>query len=169
MKKLVLILTVAFVGVAAWSQSPSSDVDLTKKQLAKVTGFCVVVSVQPDSLASLLPVSSIQTDVELKMRIAHMPILTADQYVTDTGSGAGLVTITVGGVRSSTSPIWAISLNAACTQSAQLLRDPRVGTLGLTWFDSIVIITGETNVAQFREYIKDSVDKFINLYLSANP
>jgi hypothetical protein len=60
MKKLVLILTMAFVGVAAWSQSSSVD-EGTRKQLAGVTGFQVLVQVVPDSLASLLPVSSIQT------------------------------------------------------------------------------------------------------------
>jgi len=55
MKKLVLILTIALVGVAAWfAQSSASYEDLLKKELAGVSAFLVRVSVEPDSLASLL-------------------------------------------------------------------------------------------------------------------
>ena len=105
MKKLVLILTIALVGVAAWSQSSPSYDDLVRKQLAGVPGFKVSVSVSPDSLASLLPISSIQTDVELRLRIAHIPVMPQDfSFVLNKAglkgiTSIGWISVSVDGVR----------------------------------------------------------------------
>ena len=165
MKKLVLILTIALVGVAAWSQSSSSG--FLKQQLAGVTGFVVSVSVKPDSLALLLPISSIRTDVELKLRIAHIPVLPGDQP--SMNFNAGMISVEVDGVRSSSSPTWAIYLRVECSQWAHLIRDPHVVTEGLTWSDGTVAMFGEAKVPDLRDEIKDLIDEFVNLYLASNP
>jgi hypothetical protein len=171
MKKLVLVLTIALVGVAAWSQSYE---DFVRKELAGVPGFKVSVSVSPDGLASLLPISSIKTDVELKLRIAHIPVIPEDSSLVLNKAGLkglliiGWITVSVDGVRSS-SGLWAISLRAECTQTAELMRDSSISTTGLTWHEDTIAMYGENVVPQLRETIKDWIDEFVNLYLSANP
>ena len=59
MRKLAAVFALALFAIAAWGQSPSYDESI-RKQLVGVPGFFVLVSVNPDTLASLLPVSSIQ-------------------------------------------------------------------------------------------------------------
>ena len=132
-----------------------------------MTGFSVSVGVSPGSLASLLPMSSIKTDVELKLRIAHLPVLATEQSLRDIN--AGTILVTVNGVHHSSLPLWAISLRAECTQFALLMRDRSIPALGVTWVEGNVFLVGEGAVPQLRENIKDWIDEFVNLYLTANP
>jgi hypothetical protein len=180
MKKLVLILTIALVGVAAWSQSSSSDEEkwlkFEKEQLAGLTGgFVVRVLVNPDSdpdsLASLLPISSIQTDVELKLRIAHITVLTEAQLLESgkANAGVGSINVDVLGVHNPSVPIWAISISVLCGQKAQLARNPSIGTIGLAAAYNNVFMFRDDTVSLAREQIKDLIDKLLNLYLAANP
>jgi hypothetical protein len=165
MKKLVVVVTLALVSIAAWGQASSYDESI-RRQLVGVPGFFVLVTVNPDSMAALLPVSSIQTDVELRLRIAHMTVLTTGQSLT---GKAGTIFVNVRGIRTANTPIWAIGIETNCLQSAYLLRDPQVLTTGLTWADGGVVLCLENQLSSVRENIKDLIDKFVNLYLSANP
>ncbi len=167
----MLILMIALVGIAAWSQSSSalsslSD-EMTKIELAGITGFYVSVSVSPDSLASLLPISSIQTDVELKLRIARIPVLPLSQAASAVAHGA-MIAVSVDGVQPSSGQVWAINLRVECLQPASLARNPHISTMGITWWDGTIAVYGDYVVPDFREVIKDKIYKFLNLYLSAN-
>ena len=168
----MLILMIALVGIAAWSQSSSALSSLSdamaKTELAGITGFYVSVSVSPDSLTSLLPISSIQTDVELKLRIARIPVLPLSQAASAVAHGA-MIEVSVDGVRAIERSVWAINLRVECLQTASLDRNPHVSTMGITWWDGTIAVYGDYVVPDFREVIKDKIDKFLNLYLSANP
>ena len=165
MRKPAIILTLVFVTVTVWGQSSSYDESI-KKQLVGAPGFFVFVSVSPDSLAALLPVSSIQTDVELRLRIAHIAVLTTGQSL---NSQAGTIFVSVRGTRTTNTPIWAVGLETNCLQSAHLSRDPQISTTGLTWADGGVVLCLQDQLSVVRDDIKDLIDKFVNLYLAANP
>jgi hypothetical protein len=142
--------------------------DLEAQTLRGLKGVGVVVEkLRPEVERSGLTVSLIQTDVELKLRLAGIPVLT-DAEVLDTPGypylyiQATIVVLSNG---------WAYSVLAALKQLAILERDPAIKSYdAITWRENTVATIGPSRaVAEVRSDIKDLTDKFINAYLSVNP
>lgn len=128
--------------------------------LSKLTGVQVVVeSIRPDLEQLGVSVKNIQTDAELALRRAGVPVLTAQ----DSNPTFASLQIVLNGI--SSSGIYAVSLDVNLMQKAFLPRHPLIPFLVRTWNASSVELVGENNVGSIREAVRDLVNQFVNDYL----
>jgi hypothetical protein len=103
----------------------------------------------------------IQTDVESKLRLAGMQILTTEQKA-KAGAAISFAVVTVTADASSAN----VSLRLA--QDVILYRDSTITLpLAVTWETSSVM--SNPNRSRVSDFINDEVDKFLNAWLTANP
>ncbi len=133
-----------------------ADDEYARRSLAGLAGVDVVIEGLSSGADKLgLTKDAIQTDVELKLRLAGMQIVALSSVflwisvtVTKSGNAADIL----------------VELD----QPVRLVRDPTILTpTGCTWSKSTV---GANPTAEgIRNIIKDSVDSFLNAWLSENP
>ena len=146
------------------------DNDNTRNTLVGLRGVCVSVTpIDEDAQRMGLTQIQVQTDVELKLRQAGIPVLTEGEA----GSTPGvpylyveLITLQPRAIRN----VYAYNVEIELVQTIHLARNSEFG-LGTTWSATGVIGTvGENNLASsVRETVRDQTDQFINAYLAANP
>ena len=108
----------------------------------------------------------IQKDVELKLRLAGIRVLTEKESL-DTPGGPYLYVLASDVL---TGGIYAVSIRVGLCQSVYLERDPSSFIAGAeTWSIQSVATIGRNKLAELRDSIKDDVDTFLNAYLSVNP
>jgi hypothetical protein len=159
--RIVLVLALAATGYAI-------DIEYSRQSLKGLRGVCVAVAdLRPEVKQAGLTVEMIQTDAELKLRLAGIRVLTADDCAKEPGQPLLLLNATVSGPP----PYWRFSVTVALSQMVQLIRDPAIVVPADTW--SEVGVNGLAPAAAMPDMIrsgsKDLVDKFINAYLSVNP
>jgi hypothetical protein len=139
-----------------------SDSGFARKTLAGITGVSVVVEDVPPGAASLgLNKESIQTDTELKLRLAGMRVLTEKESLGMPGMPSLYIAVNV-------SPSGrAANVAVELQQNVRLVRDPTVLAFCTTWLAEVV--AGNLNAQDTRDTVKDLVDKFLNGWLSVNP
>ncbi len=103
----------------------------------------------------------IRTDVELKLRLAGVQVLTAEER---RKAGAAILYVKMNMFEDTSSA----SVSLEILQDVFLYRDPSVAVpLAVTWGSDLII--SRPTRAGVREAIKDKVDKFLNAWLTANP
>ena len=130
----------------------------TLKDISVVSVLWEDLSVGPNMLA--VTKETIQTDIELKLRLAGLRVVTEEEAVLLPGSPRVHVTTFVG-------PVAEVSLvEVKLMQRVRLDRNAQ-SVYSATWQKNSV----SWNVhAQFvRDQIKDVVDQFVNAWLSVNP
>lgn len=111
----------------------------------------------------------LQTDVEIKLRKAGIPVLTEAAWLSEPGKPFLYIEV------KAYSPIEASYMFATTVQLEQevtLIRSrpqQRHRVFGATWKDRGIGTVDSKNIRTIREHVGDSVDKFINGYLAANP
>ena len=140
-----------------------------KHTLKGIKGVGVLVDVlEPDIEKDGLHRSSIQTDVELKLRMAGIKVLTEEE--TSKEPGAPYVRVSVFTSIRADLELYVFTIHVALRQLVDLSRDPEIGCVVDTWSSGGSIGTvGSANVASLRDNVKDHVDGFINDYLAENP
>ena len=132
------------------------DSELSRGSLAGLTSFGVLVEdLSPGATRLGLTREAIQTDVELKLRLAGIRIASTDldgylhiaASVTDDGTSA--------------------CIQVEMLQYVVLARKMSISILAPTWSEGTV--TKNYTAQQIRSVIKDNVDKFLNAWLSVNP
>jgi len=117
-----------------------------------------VITEDPSSGGTKLGLTkeAIQTDVELKLRLAGMRIesttpefLYIDVNVARDGS--------------------AVSIDVELVQPVGLTRNPSIFIPGAITWSAGTLGTNPTSAQFIRDAIKDQVDKFLNAWLSVNP
>jgi len=103
------------------------------------------------------------TDVELKLRLAGIKVLTRDQSIKIGGS---LLILSVTALHSTPGEQAAFCVHLALIQGVILQRDPTQYFAAPTWTTEKV---GYGNLKFAREAVKDEVDAFINAWLSVHP
>jgi hypothetical protein len=109
--------------------------------------------------------SLIQTDVELKLRLAGIQVLT--QAESQSAPGRPWLCLIATIQRSGQAPTYHYNIGLELQQDVILVRNPSVTTRGPTW--STGGLGGSSDIQVLRDVIKDNVDIFINAYLSVNP
>jgi hypothetical protein len=106
--------------------------------------------------------NQIRTDVELKLRLAGIKVLTLLEHYE--GKGAPYLHIYLDSHKTEKGE-FVYSLSFGIIQEVRLVRNNTI-TDAITWSISGV---GYNNIEGIRAHIKDRADKFINDYLSVNP
>ena len=165
--KALLTLVLAFLITGGAVVARADDSELARQSLKGLKGIAVLVeSLKPEVELAGLTKASIQTDVDLKLRLAGIPVLSRD--VAHPGVQYFLY------VQVSFLPIpdgvWPYRIDVELTQRVLLDRDRSIIGIASTWSVGSVGRVGKENVRKFvRDAIKDRVDEFINAYLSVNP
>ena len=147
-----------------------------RESLAGLAGVYVLVEdMAPDVERNGLTRSTLQTDVEVKLRQAGIRVLGLTDMV-DTelaiALGSPFLYLRVVAGRVDEFPLYAVSISLELSQQVMLNRKTTIGPRILvapTWRTSWVGVVGTKMLHQVRESVRDQVDQFVNAYLAANP
>jgi hypothetical protein len=121
-----------------------------------------VGAVDPVLAPYTLSESQIQTDVELRLRKAGVPLKSKGEYLSYPQFYVTLNAWEDGG-------LYFYHIRIRLNEGVDLHRRPNRLTLATTWEDEVFGTIGQKNLRNLRENIADLVDKFINDYITANP
>ena len=157
-------LYTAFVVLSLFSApiAHALDDENTRPSLRGIKGVKVIVEALPtDAERNGLTKSAIQTDIELKLRQAGIPVL-------NTGDADLFVSVSILADRDIA--IWPFMITVGLGQDGALVRDSSISLpLVVTWEVSSFGHVGKQNLRSVRDNVKDHVDSFINAYLVMNP
>ncbi|MFC1485468.1 hypothetical protein ACFL55_00395 [Candidatus Latescibacterota bacterium] len=163
-KSGILMGLMILISTSGYAQN--SDIE----SLRGLTGIYVLVeNLQSEIIADGLNEEQIQTDVELKLRLAGIKVLTREEFLKE--SGHPHLYIIVNSIKNKTG-LYSYSIIVSLDQSIYLQRNPEIDIFGATtWRSKYNISTvGEFYIdTSVRDAIKDRIDIFINDYLSVNP
>jgi hypothetical protein len=159
----------AMVLLVAASAASAQDAEFSRQSLKGLNGVGVVVeSLRAEMDQVGLNRTSIQTDVELKLRQAGVTVLTRAEVLAAPG---GPYLYIIVNTTTSTGALYAYVINVQLLQDIRLDRDPSIRIIDTaTWSVAgfgTVLRNNLRNV--IRDTIKDRVDIFLNAYLSVNP
>jgi hypothetical protein len=165
MSRLAL-LSVVFLSSPAVA---ADDGKVARKSLIGLRGVSVLVEDLPTEAQRVgLTTGAIQTDAELRLRLAGIAVLSDD--VADKTCAPVLYLDAM--VYHTDQPLWGYSTTVALLQCVQLVRDPAIMVTNATTWE-IMRVGGAArppNVTdRVRTELKDQVDSFINAYLAMNP
>lgn len=164
----IRVVTIAAVIVAiAISANPAASADSAQNRLSLAGVPLVEVLVEEvqnqDLVRAGLSIEVIQTDVELRLRSAGIPVGSAPS--------SSYLYVSVTGVQDRTADGRPVGYSAAVSvefvQGVRLQRNPAVQLSAPTW-SKHAVATGETTES-IRRMVRDLVDIFANAYLDANP
>jgi hypothetical protein len=161
-KALMLIVALQFCSVVmAQNDSKSS-----RQSLKDLTGVYVLVdNPRPDAEQDGLSSSQIQTDVEQRLRMAGIKVLTMEEML----KAPGMPTLYVDVKTLKKQESYSYSVQVILQQNVRLERDPTNLFIAPTWRIGAVGFVGATKINQIGDGVRDEVDRFINAYLSVNP
>jgi len=107
--------------------------------------------------------SQVQTEVERRLRIAGLGVLTPEERRNT--PGRAFLYVNVNATRGDRG-VYSYAILVSVTQRVALERDPSVRVLAITWLTGGV---GISRVAQLRESVAAHVGEFITAYAAANP
>jgi len=163
------ILGTILLACLLFAMTAAADNETQRKTLAGLQAVYVTIEtldseVERDGLSE----SAIQTDVELKLRQAGIPVLTHEQWLRTPGKAWLYLNVNVHKEQSWGGYVYGIKLHLI--QEVTLTRAPRTITDAATW-EAVgkVGIAGQARLSSIRDSAKDMVDQFINAHLAANP
>jgi hypothetical protein len=110
----------------------------------------------------------LQIEVESKLRIAGIKVLTKEEAFNSPGEPFLYININVN-ISKTESDIYPYSIDLLLVQKVSLLRDPNLTSYAITWSTGGVGSIGKTIVNQLLESVQQTVDVFIRAYLAENP
>lgn len=162
MSRLILRTAMALL-IAATLQAEGGVTDATLKG---IRGVKVVVDLNSDAEEAGLRKSDIQTDVELKLRLAGIKVLAQEEWLKEPGSPLLAVNANLLQAGKEMPGLYAVSVELL--QGVTLVRDLSM-TMATTWRTEAAAIVGQNNPRPIRDTLGDQLDKFLNAYLSVNP
>jgi hypothetical protein len=161
LSRLAMVLLVAVSAAAA------QDDESERQSLKGLKGVNVLVEdLKAEAERDGLKQTSIQTDVELKLRQAGIAVLTKAEAPAAPGAPCLYISVST----SQSGSLYGFSIKVELKQNVRLDRDPSMWLPGVTtWSVDAVGTVGREKLRNLRDGIKDYVDRFINAYLSVNP
>ncbi len=157
----------AFI-LALVSPAAAQDTKSERATLAGLTGVYVLVeAMTPDAERDGLARSTLQTDVELKLRQAGIRVLSENEFTEVPRSP--MLYLRVSTFRRSELSVSAFHIKLEVAQVVRLVRDPTITLPAATWEINRLGLVGSDKLSKVRENVRDAVDQFINAYLAANP
>ena len=141
-----------------------------KESLRGLKGVCVVVEdLDPNIEKDGLHENSIKTDVELKLQMSGIKVLTWEEIVKE--PGLPNLYVRVNTFKRGTN-LYAYHIDVELHQNVLLERDPKIVRVGATTWRAAGMtgtISTEHNVNLLRNTVNNQVEQFINDYLAVNP
>jgi hypothetical protein len=161
---IVLLLLLCSISTAL-----AVDNEDSRASLKGLPGVSVLVEeLKPEVEQAGLRAAEIQTDVELRLRLAGIPVLSQAQMFLTPGQPFLYISVIV--ATRTTTDLWPVSVELQLRQNVQLERSPATKVEASTWDYTFASSVGRLNLRSIRDgSIKDEVDKFINAYLAVNP
>lgn len=142
--------------------------------LKGLRGVAVVVESIPDvAQRDGLGETLVQTDAELRLRLAGIKVLSKDEF--SDASGGPYLYINVNAMPASAlDGRYVMNVAVELRQEVKLLRDPTIKTFATTWAVRTIGLIGYIRMIagsgrDVRDVLKDDIDRFINAYLTVNP
>lgn len=155
---LIMLSTSSFVFAKYYSDN--------KETLRGLKGvFVLIEPLKPEIEKDGLTESQIQTDVELKLRLAGIKVLSKEEQVMSPGSPYLYVIPHIRKMDYNRGYLYTISVEFC--QKVYLERDLKISSVATTW--STGCLGTDPDLNSIRTVIKDQVDIFINDYLAVNP
>lgn len=140
------------------------------QSLRGIKEFAVLIEdLKPEIEKEGLTRNIIQTDVELKLRLAGIKVITEEESFKVPGAPYLYVNVNVMKLKTIG---YVFHINVEFRQSVNLLRKYRIEYGVPTWFRGVLGGTSYSSNGAFQKIrgaVKDMVDEFINGYLSVNP
>lgn len=162
--RLYTALVVVFLFSITIAQA--DDNENSRSSLRGLKGVHVVVEhLPPEVEQNGLTASAIQTDVELKLRQAGVPVLELNQPPFDEVFLSILLQFIPAG-----DGLWPYTIKVEVFQAVTLKRDLSIVVdSAVTWSVGDFGSARKLGLRNLRDNVKDRVDQFINAYLAANP
>jgi len=158
MRRLVLIVVLAAISMGSRPSiggAQTSDIS----GLTGIKSLVVIIEELPPGATRLgVTDEMIRTDVELKLRLAGIPVLTAMDH-----PYAPALHIEINALDDSAASYVEVDLE----QNAKLERNGAFIPLAITWSHGILIQNPSGDF--IRDRLKDFMDRFLNEWLAANP
>jgi len=157
---MMFLAAVLLIGTASPTVR-ADDSEESRVSLKGITAVHVLVEDLHDDAARIgLTKESIQTDVELKLIMAGMHVVTREDWLKLPGAPRLYVNVNV-------LPPQAASIEVELDQNVLLQRNGQLVISANTWNLSGVLANPTSQ--GIRNQIKDRVDKFLSAWLSVNP
>ena len=167
MKKLMpnFVLVVGLLTMAMGRPVMGYDNENTRATLKGISGVQVLVEYFNENAKNAgFDTRTFQTDMELKLRLAGIKVLTEKESFAAPGSPYLYLSVSPV-ISKKRGPNFPYAIDLELNQTVRLVRDPSIEAPGETW--SIGSI-GHGDIPHIRESVKDYMDEFINAWLSVN-
>jgi len=165
--KPILSIVLAFFITGGAVVARASDSESERQTLSGLQGVAVLVDrLQSEVELAGLTRASILTDVELKLRLAGIPVLEGVDVANMDSPYYLYVRV---GIQPISDGFWPYFIDVAFDQEVLLGRDRSIVSIASTWSVEYIGRVLKPNVQKVREDLENAVDKFINAYLSVNP
>jgi hypothetical protein len=162
---VVLVFTLAKLHPVAFA----FDSAITRSSLRGLPGIFVLVQrLNPELEAEGLTKEQIESDVESRLRMSKIGLLSKEQYSKSSVAPFLHVVPAVLRVKLGTTSLYAYTVIVRLSQRVHLVRNPEIETSAFTW-TSEGTYGAVRSVGDIRTKIADEVDKFISAYISVNP
>jgi hypothetical protein len=157
----IWLTTVLLIGVGSPSMG-AQVADVATPTLKGISALNVrIADLSEDAKVLGLTKDAIQTDVELKLRLAGMRVVTMEEDFNLPGTPFLYINVNL------TDTTKAGHIEVELRQNAQLERNGQLALAVTTWRTGGIF--ANTTAQHIRDSIKDSVDEFLNAWLSVNP
>jgi hypothetical protein len=112
--------------------------------------------------------SKLQTEAELKLKMAGIKVLTREESLKTPGEPCLYINININ-IAKTESDVYPYSIDALFIQKVYLVRDPKQTAYAVTWSTGGVGSITKPIVSQLQNNVEDILDLFIKAYLSENP
>jgi hypothetical protein len=162
--RILVTLLVLFV---IYGNAYAQDIQQTRNTLRGLSGVYVMPEnpQEEDAIKGGLSEDATRTDVELKLRVAGIRVLSREEWEQELGRPYLYVRLNVvkGGVLGG----YMYDITLEFKQYVTLVRSPSAQAYGATWSTGYMGYTPQ--LRDIRDRMKDRIDNFIDAYLSINP
>jgi len=168
-KKWLIVLLVIVLTLALQSPVFAINGKSNRATLRGLSGVGVLIEqLAPEIEREGLIKNQLQIEVELKLKMAGIKVLTKEECLKTPGEPYLYININVNTAKTE-SDIYPYSIDVLLMQKVFLLRDPKQTTYAVTWSTGGVGSIEKSILSQLRGSVEEMVDLFIKTYLSENP
>lgn len=168
-KKWLMVLVVTVLTLALQSPLFAINGKSNRATLRGLSGVGVLIEqLAPEVEKEGLIKNQLQIEVELKLKMAGIKVLTKEECLKTPGEPYLYVNVNVNTAKTE-SDIYPYSIDVLLMQKVSLLRDPKQTTYAVTWSTGGVGSIEKSILSQLRGSVEEMVDLFIKTYLSENP